>query len=300
MSVRIAVLLARDARIAVVFRRGPTKQVLLVRWDLGNDSFEAGQWLNGRIYDRRCDLSPSGERLIYFAASYRPPLRTWTAVSRPPYFTALALWPNGDAWGGGGLFESENRILLNHPESARTILEGTELPTGIDIAAPPYAGAGEDDPIWSERMARDGWTLDQEGQWGKHSSTDRFALTAEIPETWSRPHRRSALRLRMCTIGVGERQGSWYVQQYDVIGPAGKVHLDLGRVDWADWDRNGDLIFAENGCLHRIACGPDGVFDVAARPRTLIDLSAQTFARRKAVAAANQWRGDRPRGIVLA
>ena len=104
----------------------------------------------------------------------------------------------------------------------------------------------------------------------------------------------------MCTLAIGERQGSWYVQQYDVISPAGKVHLDLGRVDWADWDHNGDLVYADTGCLRRIACGAEGIFDTAARPRTLIDLSAQTFKRRKAVVAAKQWRGDRPRGVVLA
>ena len=96
------VLLARKAPVAVVFRRGPSKHVLLVRWNLSDDSFEAGQWLKGRVYERRCDVSEDGERLIYFAANYRArdAQRTWTAVSRPPDFTALALWPKGDAWGG--------------------------------------------------------------------------------------------------------------------------------------------------------------------------------------------------------
>lgn len=71
-----------------------------------------GQWFKGRIYERRCDLSPSGEKLIYFAAKYRSPLYTWTAVSRPPFLTALLLWPKGDAWGGGGLFNNERTIGL--------------------------------------------------------------------------------------------------------------------------------------------------------------------------------------------
>jgi hypothetical protein len=95
MSTRLFVILARAAPVAVVLRRGPSKDVLLLRWDLATDSFEAGQWLSGRIYERRCDLSPSGERFIYFAANHRPPLGTWTAVSRPPYFTALAAATSG-------------------------------------------------------------------------------------------------------------------------------------------------------------------------------------------------------------
>ncbi len=52
-------ILARDARTGVVFRRGPSRQVQLIRWDLRDDTFEHGQWFKGRIYERRCDLSPS-------------------------------------------------------------------------------------------------------------------------------------------------------------------------------------------------------------------------------------------------
>src|SRR6516162_6940589 len=104
MKANLFVILARNAPCGVIFRRGPSKQVLVIKWSLRNDTFEGGQWLKGRIYERRCDLSPSGEKLIYFAGNYRSkngPL-TWTAVSRTPYLTALAMWPKGDAWGGGG------------------------------------------------------------------------------------------------------------------------------------------------------------------------------------------------------
>ena len=115
---RLYALIAREARKAVVFRRGPSKSVLLLAWDLENDTLTPGQWLRGRIYERRCDLSPDGELLAYFAANQREPLYSWTAVSRPPYLTALALWPKGDCWGGGGLFRHERTLALNrgHPK----------------------------------------------------------------------------------------------------------------------------------------------------------------------------------------
>jgi hypothetical protein len=112
-SCRLYVILARKAPTGVIFRRGPTRHVRLIRWHLEDDSFEPGQWLNSRIYERRCDLAPRGDLLIYFAANHRPPFRSWTAVSRPPWFTALALWPKGNCWGGGGLFKNGRRILLN-------------------------------------------------------------------------------------------------------------------------------------------------------------------------------------------
>jgi hypothetical protein len=126
--VGIYAILARESRVGVVFRRGPSKQVLLLLWHTDTDQFFEGQWFKGRIYERRCDLSPSGKRLIYFAAKYKGPYATWTAVSRPPYLTAVALWPKGDAWGGGGLFAKEKEIMLNHRPAEMNMAEGFHLP----------------------------------------------------------------------------------------------------------------------------------------------------------------------------
>src|SRR5689334_24278886 len=112
-SIRLYAILARESAQAVIFRRGPSNSVLLIQWNTAQDTFEYGQWLRGRIYERRCDLSPDGNLLLYFAAKYKEPLRSWSAISRPPYLKALALWPKGDGWGGGGHFESRTRIALN-------------------------------------------------------------------------------------------------------------------------------------------------------------------------------------------
>jgi hypothetical protein len=37
---------------------------------------------------------------------------TWTAVSKPPYFTALAIWPSFGTWTGGGYFDRDGSIHL--------------------------------------------------------------------------------------------------------------------------------------------------------------------------------------------
>lgn len=107
---RLFMIFARRSPTAVIFRRGPSKWVQLIKWNTATDLFESGQWFNGRIYERRSDLSPDGSLLIYFAqkisarsmqdAEYT---YAWTAISRPPFLTALALWPKGDCWHGGGL-----------------------------------------------------------------------------------------------------------------------------------------------------------------------------------------------------
>ena len=70
---RLHVILARDASKAVVFRRGPSNRVCTVGWDLETDTFTMGQWLKGRIYEYRSDLSPDGELMIYFATDFSHP-----------------------------------------------------------------------------------------------------------------------------------------------------------------------------------------------------------------------------------
>lgn len=125
-TARLYFIVARQASMAVVFRRGPTRQVELLTWDLATDTLTPGQRLGGRIYERRCDLSPDGQLLACFAAKYETDVRTWTAISRPPYVTALAMWPKGDAWGGGGLFDSNVELRLNHrPDESGALKDGS-------------------------------------------------------------------------------------------------------------------------------------------------------------------------------
>jgi hypothetical protein len=294
------VLLARDADVGVVFRRGPSKRVLLLRWDLKDDSFEAGQWLKARIYERRCDLSPSGERLVYFAASYRGPHRTWTAVSRPAYFTALALWPKGDAWGGGGLFSSEKELLLNHPSTQMDLADGV-VPKTLEIGTLPWAGRGEDSPIFDERSRRDGWELVQEGTWLEQKKA-RVWYKCDPPEIWSKAHplRTVPLRLLRLTEGVHEKDGPWYVTRYRLEGSDERDGRDLGRADWADWSSNGDLLFARAGRLFRIKMKSRKSFDANAAARELVDLTSLTFVPREAPAEAKTWIGRTPPGVSVA
>ena len=120
-------IIAEKRRIGVIFRRGPTKQVRLIKWNLADDTFEFGQWFKGRIYEDHCDLSPKGDLLVYFAT--KTTMEYWTAVSRPPYLTALALWPISGAFTGGGLFQSDRDLLLYHPSIYQELKEGFDKPS---------------------------------------------------------------------------------------------------------------------------------------------------------------------------
>ena len=252
---RLYAIIARHAPIGVIFRRGPSKQVLLSRWNLRNDTFEHGQWLKARIYERRCDLSADGELLIYFAASYKAPLWSWTAISRPPYLTALALWKKGDGWGGGGLFSRPSEIRLNHRSHETALGDGFALPKKFSVK--PFGdrpGWGEDDPIWSTRLARDGWKLVQSPDLPKPKFSDKIVWKLDPPIIWHKPHPKSTSKylLQMAICGIHEKDGPWYVIDYELIGPNDKP-ARIGRCDWADWDPNGDLLFARAGCIYRLS-----------------------------------------------
>src|SRR5579871_2238579 len=120
---RLFVIFAREAHKAVIFRRGPRLWTQLILWNTDSDTFIEGQWFKGTIYTKRCDLSPDASKLIYFGAKhykrFKPDAVTknnWTAISRPPYLTALALWDTSDTWGGGGFFEDDNTVYLSLSE----------------------------------------------------------------------------------------------------------------------------------------------------------------------------------------
>jgi hypothetical protein len=291
-QVRLYSILAREAPLAVVFRRGPSKRVLLVLWRTDTDQFYQGQWLKGRIYERRCDLSPSGKRLIYFAANYKKPYFSWTAVSRPPFLSALALWPKGDGWGGGGHFQNENTILLNHRANEMQLAEGFTLPRAIRIK--PFGegpGWGEDSPIMDQRLSRDGWRRTQHGKAIEHGIGASVWLEFSPAEVWTRPHPFSGARyeLQMRIQGLYQLDGPWYIIEHVISDHVNGSAVTLGQTDWADWCRSGDLLFAKDGKLFRLGYSRDGTLDQLESARLLIDLSDFTFKEVKPPSQAKEW-----------
>jgi hypothetical protein len=294
-STRIYAILARKAPFAVVFRRGPSKQFLTIGWNTETHEFRMGQWFKGRIYERRCDLSPSGEKLIYFAAKYRSPLYSWTAVSRPPFLTALALWPKGDAWGGGGLFKNERTISLNHPKSQMKPAEDFRLPKSMSVeSCGIHSGRGEDGPILCQRLLRDGWKLQQAAEGWENKPTSRIWHEFSKKEVWAKSC--GSWTLEMLISGMHERDGSWYVLEHRIVNARGRVALDLGRSDWADWSRSGELLYAREGRLYRIVVGANCEIGVS---EELIDLRDLKFETNLAPPEAMTWKGRSPRGRVL-
>ena len=139
---RLSFVFARSAPVVVVLRRGPSQWVEVIKWNTRDDSFEHGHWFHGRIYEGRCGLSPDGRLLVYFAmkagcvdrsAGYE---QTFTAVSRPPYLTALAMWPTGGTYGGGGRFIDDRTLRLAYGKH-RSFFPGPRRHTEIAMGPLP-------------------------------------------------------------------------------------------------------------------------------------------------------------------
>jgi hypothetical protein len=259
-------------------------------WMTDSDTFVPGQWFKGRIYERRGDLSPSGQRLIYFAAKFKGPYYSWTAVSRPPSLTAIALWPKTDTWGGGGLFASENEILLNHAGVDLKLAEGYRLPDDVRVTPLWEGGEGEDEPILARKLVRDGWTRRRRGKSIMQSDRALLSFRFDPPEIWTKAHPGEYPgELRMIMLGHGERGGPWDVTEHTLVAIIDQQEIPLGRTDWADWDHSGDLVFAKDGQLFRLGFDKGGSLRPVETATSLIDMTRFAFTEVSSPLEARKW-----------
>jgi hypothetical protein len=277
---RLSVILARRAPIAAILRRGPSKWGQLSVWDTSTDKIEHGQWFHGRIYEKRCDLSPDGLLFLYFAQKKNA--RTiadqeytyaWTAISKLPYLTALALWPKGDCWHGGGLFDSQDEVWLNHrPDVAHP--HPAHLPYKLKVTPNPDA-YGENWPVYERRRLRDGWIVAQAG---------RFPWR-EQPKVWIRQNQAATHRLVERWVGYStSKLGSDTVLEFSLQEINTGVETTLPFVEWADWDQQNRLVFARDGMLFAAEINGESV-----HAHIVADLNAERPSTMAAPEWATQW-----------
>jgi hypothetical protein len=264
-------IVARAAPLAVILRRGPTRHTRLLCWDLRDDTVRGGQWLVGRVDPGPCGLSPSGDLFVYEA---RKGPRTFTAICRPPFFTALAFWEYSAPWTGGGFFASDTTVVLGltfeNPRAA------ADFPAGFHVtdvfryfanggrAPERIAEVAAADPI-----ARQGWSR-------------------RAPSVFHKPNPvRSRIRLERAS--TKRETTTTYTIIEDAPSPNGgaKRH-ELGGVDWADWGPDGTLLFGRAGRLYRQPL-PRSLTKTFDTPRLVTDLTNQSFERIVAPDEARHW-----------
>ena len=245
-------IFARQAPIAALFLERPGTAVQLVVWNLLSDTFEMGQTCEDKIFVRRCDLSPDGTKLLYFAAQsidhpYDPSLSsTWSAVSRLPFFAPIALWPKGDRLAGGGLFHDDKHIWLNHRPHAAKLHESYSLPATVFINPNPYA-AGEDYPIYANRLERDGWRYKQHGDFRQRAG----GWFAESEEICVKSDASRRYEIEMTLYGIEKRTtGSIFKYRFLLRDTVSGQESNIDCDDWAEWDCCGRLVYSKGGKLY--------------------------------------------------
>ena len=222
---------ARDAPVVAVLRRGPTDWCQVGRWDVGAaPSYRPGSWLHGTLYPQRCDVSPDGRYLSYFAlvpyADWAPG-PTYLAVSRLPWLTALAAWGTGGTWTSGLRFvEPEAGIELDEPGA------GTRGPLGTTY------GLAYSRPASFAVERRGGWTetADTPPQ-GEHDPWDERRAERIVMARPS-PRDGSLLTVRGGQAAFRGLPG-WFEPPLYAIGD--RVLVDA---QWADWTVDGRLLVA--------------------------------------------------------
>ena len=239
---RLHILLASKAPLGLVIRRGPSKTVATLLWDRRNDTFKLGQWMKGRIYERRSDLSPDGKHLIYFAMNGKwsgEAKGAWTAISHAPYLRATNLFPKGDCWNGGGLWTGAKSYWLNDGYG-HGLLRSTSDVQRDEKFERPQLGNNEDLGVYFPRLIRDGWQMIADHN--PAAKAARVVFEKPLAKGWT-------LR-KIAHAGGGRSAGKGvYWDEHQLI--KNDIEIDCPDWEWADIDVN-RLVWATKG---KLFCG---------------------------------------------
>ncbi len=203
-------MLAAEAPIGIVFRRGPTKFYRVYSWNRDKDRFRRFGVFNGRLYPERSDISPDGKHFLYFAMAgsewaVAGTKGTWTALSEVGKMSAQSLWGIGDTWGGGGVFLSNREYWLqeSHVNELACLRDSATLRRVRMAKAPLPAHARQKNSLqggWTLVRARKGYCLESETEailelpdW-EWAGWDRKRLVwAELGRLYAAPLKRGGL-----------------------------------------------------------------------------------------------------------
>lgn len=280
MGPRLFGIVARDAPVAAIIRRGPSGWCRVSRWDLVSGEVEAGAWLHGTIYPQRSDLSPDGRWLcvLILKSGARWLLGdTYVSISRLPSLTSVAAWATNGTWSRGFHFVARAEHAVGPPDAGdlaaigpRYGLAATRPETFAverrggwteSAATPPR----ERSDIWDERRAeavemrraRPGAARTELAVTGRHAAFRTFAPTMGRPT-------------------------------YALIDDGTRAALD--GVHWADWDHAGRLLAATDAGRLQVRVAP---FDASAVTLE-IDLASERPAPTAPAARATGPGGGEP------
>ena len=275
---RIHFFIARKKNIAVVLRRGPSAYVQMLKWNLNSDTFEAGQWFKGRIYEQRCSLSPNGQHFVYFASKFSDhQMKTkvgecWTAISKPPYFTALEIYPQDDTYGGGGFFAADNQLSVNRP---KLVFPGEKIIPTDPITSKYLSDTKPLNGIsgynFQKRLNSEGWKIIQKWEFIYHQK-------GYYHETIRPEIREKHIGRGKTILFERARNSNGITECFRLLD--NKTEYALEDVYWVDADHRGRLLIGFEGKI--LALPKTKSFQGIEKMDCLVDLNQNVFKNVKA------------------
>jgi hypothetical protein len=217
-----------------VLRRGPSAWCGIGRWDVDTGTYEPGAWLRGTLYPQRCDLSPDGRWLCYFALQASATWElgwTYVAVSRLPWLHALAAWGTAGTWTRGAHFVADPSARLSPPEHGSIPYE--RLRAGLAVT-PPGSYAVE---------RRRGWVEAPGSPARDHGDLWDERRAESLRMTKPQPNSEGSVRLEVTGGYAAFRAGVFAPKAAYSVDDEGR-NVELSDVQWADWAADGRLLVA--------------------------------------------------------
>lgn len=296
---RIYGIIAPKAKRVVLFRRGPSQHTLQLVWDLETDKVTPGQWIKGRVFVERSDVSPDGRYLVTAISNYTrmqgdSPLWFWTAISRPPYFTAIAFYESTGCYDGGGVWQSKTDVWLNNFIGCWEETRGVKPPVKAqNMHSPESYGP----VLWDQIMLKRGWQVEKrlEAVFKERNGEDRrqAAIALGFDPSFVVDYPRRGAKLVQTTWTRAFKSGSMSCSElrdrtvWKLFDPESSVVREwtapTDHPFWLEVDQNGWPIFSETGCLYRWTNFPHG------EPTMVADLNHYTFEPVAPPAWATKW-----------
>ncbi len=203
-------------------------------------------------------LGPGGARGKRSAFAPRRAGQAWTALSRPPYFSALAIWPSDGTWTGGGVFLSGDAVALN--EEADGLVPQLNTPFARDFRVQSLREAG-------------------------------LTLVGSVPAPGNLRYRLLRREIVAGRLVTGSAFNPFLAEQ-EGAGEARAALKAAGAtwVEWVDLRHDADLTFACDGRILRLANWREVPGDATLERATcLADFRDSTFEKIPPPAAALHW-----------
>jgi len=223
----------------------------MLKWDLATDSLQVGQWIKPKV--RHFDLNSDGSLILCSIQSYRKKddYSPYVTLSKPPWYTALALWKVGDSWGGICGFSDDNTILIQGG------MEPLKFKGTLNKGLVWNNNKGE--MIYSRLTERRGWKLDSsQEKWVKYHPKSGFGLIAQ------------RIVNGKTVLAWPTAYHSWFWKDPITGTESTSSSIDISLASCADIDPKGRLVYSmEDGKMYSIEKYSNGKY----RPRILHDLN---------------------------